>query len=199
MDINKYSYDLIADEWASQRNKRPVDSCIVGFASLLKKGGTILDVGCGTGCPIDTFLTERGFKVTGIDISEKMIEKAKALNLKSASFAVEDIMDFQSQQKFDGIIAFDSIWHLPLVKQEKVYALLSSLLKKGGFLLFTSGKERGEIEGEMFNHRFSYSCLGCQELKKALEKSGLSIRDFILDYKEKTSGSRDLLVVAEKV
>src|SRR5437763_16234993 len=44
----------------------------------LPRGATVLDVGCGNGI-ISRGIGKEGFNVYGIDVSEKAIEKAKAL------------------------------------------------------------------------------------------------------------------------
>jgi len=45
------------------------------FAAQLPAGGSVLDIGCGTGQPIARHLLERGFAVTGIDASPTLIAK----------------------------------------------------------------------------------------------------------------------------
>src|ERR1051325_1480482 len=47
--------------------------------SRLPQGAEVLDVGCGNGV-ISRSLSEHGFNVRGVDVSEKTIEKARALN-----------------------------------------------------------------------------------------------------------------------
>ncbi|MDI6896279.1 class I SAM-dependent methyltransferase [Methanocella conradii] len=48
------------------------------FKKVMPAGAVeILDVGCGTG-EISLLLAEMGFKVTGIDLSDKMLEKARS-------------------------------------------------------------------------------------------------------------------------
>lgn len=40
-------------------------------------GSHILDFGCGSGVPIAKYFIDRGYKITGIDGSEKLINLAK--------------------------------------------------------------------------------------------------------------------------
>lgn len=47
------------------------------IVNTIPQGGSILDLGCGTGEPIAQFFIQKGFKITGIDGSEKMIELCK--------------------------------------------------------------------------------------------------------------------------
>jgi SAM-dependent methyltransferase len=43
------------------------------FAGLLPAGGSILDLGCGTGEPIAQYFVGKGFRVIGLDSSPAMI------------------------------------------------------------------------------------------------------------------------------
>lgn len=106
IDIGK-SYDLISDEWQKFRNSTKINKCIVDFCNDVTPNGKILDIGCGTGYPIAKYLVEQKFYVTGIDISQKMIDKAGNLHLKNATFIKKDILNFTSDALYDGVIAFD--------------------------------------------------------------------------------------------
>jgi SAM-dependent methyltransferase len=72
----------------------------------LKKGALILDVGCGTGRHA-VELAKRGYVVTGIDVSAKMLakaaEKAKAANV-NVNLIRGDATQFMLPQKYDGAI-----------------------------------------------------------------------------------------------
>lgn len=196
---NGKSYDLIADEWQKFRNTTTINKCIVDFAEYLSPCGHILDVGCGTGYPIAQYLAERNFYVTGIDISQQMINKAQQLQLKNATFFKCDILDFSTEILFDGVIAFDSIWHISKNKQPNVYKKIASLMKSGAFLLFTHGNRNGETIGTMFDQEFYYSALDTEEVTALCSKAGLKIVSMTENYREQTTGERDLLVIAQKI
>lgn len=203
-DIEKFeknadAYDKICERWSQIRDKSPINLCVVRFAELLEKNCRVLDVGCGTGCPIDVFLTEQGFSVVGIDASPKMIEKARALGLKNAQFLTADAAEFFSEEKFGGVVAFDSLWHLSQSRQEEVYKRIAAMLVGGGYFLFTHGKAAGSVEGEMFGEKFFYSALDASYVKEILESCGMKILYATEDYREETTGHRELLVVARKI
>jgi len=71
---------------------------------------TILDVACGTGGHAIP-LAKRGYKVTGIDYSEKMIEiareKARKYNV-NLDFHIMSMREFELNKKFDAIICMFS-------------------------------------------------------------------------------------------
>ena len=78
MTIN--SYNIIAESYAKiysdeERNKENRDE----FMKLVKPKGHILDLGCGHGRDISIFLRE-GFRATGLDLSDKLLEIAKKNN-----------------------------------------------------------------------------------------------------------------------
>ncbi|MGN0782303.1 MAG: class I SAM-dependent methyltransferase [Christensenellales bacterium] len=199
LEKNAAAYDKICERWSRIRDKSPINLCVVRFAELLEKNCRVLDVGCGTGCPIDVFLTEQGFSVVGIDVSPKMIEKARALGLKNAHFLTADAAQYFSEEKFGGVVAFDSLWHLPQSRQEEVYRRIAAMLVCGGYFLFTHGKTAGSAEGEMFGEKFFYNALDASFVKEILEGCGMKILSMTEDYREETTGHRELLVVAKKI
>ncbi len=197
-EINKESYNSIISDWNSYRNKTTINNCIKEFCKSLPKHAHILDIGCGTGYPIDSFLCQSGFSIVGIDISDKMIANAKKRHLSNAIFIEKDFLYFTSTEKFDAIIAFDSIWHIEESQQEKIYKMVSSLLNPNGYFLFTHGKNAGTIVGNMFSHEFIYSALGSKKVKSILNENSMDIIFYQEDYEEKTTGKRDLLIIAKK-
>jgi SAM-dependent methyltransferase len=73
--------------------------------------GRILDVCCGTGY-LAGLLTDRGYRVTGIDASAEMIAHARE-NVPAAAFQVADASRFHAPGKFDGAVStFDSLNHI---------------------------------------------------------------------------------------
>ena len=192
------SYDKICEQWCDFRKNTKINRCVAEFSELLRPGSKVLDAACGTGYPISAYLVEKGFAVTGIDISERMIEKARRLGLKSASFLVRDLLDFHPPEKYDAVIAFDSLWHVSHDRQKEIYAVVSSLMNIGGYFLFTHGDKDGSIVGEMFGERFYHSALDVEEVHALLAACGFSVLSSVENYKEETTGDRGLLVIAKK-
>ncbi|HEB7542366.1 TPA: class I SAM-dependent methyltransferase, partial [Campylobacter coli] len=75
----KDSYNKICKKWSDFRKSTSTNKCIIDFANDLKLNSRVLDIGCGTGYPIASYLSKQGFQVTGIDISEEMIKQAQKL------------------------------------------------------------------------------------------------------------------------
>ena len=196
--INTLSYNHIADQWDKIRRMRPVDPIIARFADLLPKGARILDVGCGTGYPISGYLSENGFSVIGIDPAEQMLEKAENLRLENAEFHLCDLFSYETQEKFGAVIAFDSVFHIPMDKQAQIYPKIACLLTPGGLFLFTGGKKAGDVKGQMFDQEFHYGALDAEDVRTRLHAEGFEILEFHEDYKDAVTGTRDLVVIAKK-
>jgi cyclopropane fatty-acyl-phospholipid synthase-like methyltransferase len=198
MDQNKISYNKIADQWAAIRDRAVPSQLVVDFAASIKPNGNVLDIGCGTGYPITTFLAESGFTVTGIDIPEHLLQKAIERNFPNTTLHLCDFFDFDPSERYDGIIAFDSFFHFPKDKQAEIYSRVANWMNIGGYLLFTHGNKEGEISGEMFGETFYYSCLDTQTVHELLLDSGFEIVLSLENYTEKEM-ERDLVVLARKI
>ncbi|CAN5246536.1 hypothetical protein BH23BAC1_BH23BAC1_13370 [soil metagenome] len=104
-----------------------------------------LDVGCRSGGRIIYLLLQQGFEVTGVDISKEMLVIAQKTH-PEVNFYHEDICSFRSGKKYDLIVAWDSLFHLPVQKHQAVLKNLCSMLNHHGILLFTFGDDHGEHE-----------------------------------------------------
>lgn len=113
--------------------------CLAWLAPLLAAGAQVLDLGCGCGVPVAQELSRQGHAVTGVDLSPVQIERARRL-VPAAEFLCADMtaLDF-APERFDAIVAFYSIIHVPLAEQPNLFAVLARWLKPGGYLLATVG------------------------------------------------------------
>jgi SAM-dependent methyltransferase len=106
------------------------------FQERLPSGARVLDLGCGPGWS-SLFLARAGWKVVGVDISERMIEIARDRADREnvpVTFAVADLENLDLDQRdFDGVFLFDALHHCPEYAQ--ALARACAHLKPGGFLL----------------------------------------------------------------
>lgn len=102
------------------------------------KGTKILDIGCGTG-NLTMALTNEGADVTGIDLDEQMITKAKAKS--NLDFRILNMLHLESRfdpGTFDSITCFgNTLVHLNSPEDmENFFHQVKKILKPGGkFLL----------------------------------------------------------------
>lgn len=98
----------------------------------------VLDVGCGTG-NFAKYCVEKGAKqVIGVDISEKMIARAKSENYHDCiEYICMPIEDFQlADQQFDLIVSSLAIHYIK--DYESIIAKISRFLKKNGEFIFST-------------------------------------------------------------
>ncbi|HDY85593.1 MAG TPA: class I SAM-dependent methyltransferase [Methylophaga aminisulfidivorans] len=135
--------------------------------------GNALDVGCGcTGRFIDLLQTE-GFSVEGVDISTKMIDLARQRH-PEVTFHHQDICEWEIENRYDFITAWDSIWHIPLEQQKPVLTKLVNSLNTGGILIFSFGgtTEPSENIDDFMGPEVYYSSLGTNGFLALLMKLG---------------------------
>lgn len=113
------------------------------FMELLPRFGKILDAGCGPG-NFSRYLANRGFQVTGIDISRGMIREAKKL-VPDVRFAVMDMCNLPYHANtFDGILAAYSFLHIPKNLAEPTLLGFRRILVPRGILCLMVKEGRGE-------------------------------------------------------
>lgn len=115
------------------------------------KPGKALDVGCGEGI-YSIYLTSKGFDVVGIDFSEKAIKYAKANAKKrkaDVKFIIMDIMNLSRlKTKFDFILEWTIMHHVPYEKRKKYVKQICKVLKKGGKYLSVSFNDQNPHFGK---------------------------------------------------
>ena len=138
--IVEEGYDKIALLYHKRRIERfwTVAPDIEALAKRLEPGSSILDIGCGSGY-IASMLENKGFKVTGIDVSTKMLDLARA-NAPRSTFLRMDMkrLDFP-KESFDGIVCLYAIFHVPRRYHLKILKLFRRVLRKKGLLAIHMG------------------------------------------------------------
>lgn len=99
------------------------------------EGKTLLELGSSLGY-FSRIFKDRGFSVTGSDISNYIVTKANTIQ-KDVNFLRIDIeKDIKLDKKFDFIVAFEVLEHLK--NPEKALLNIKKLLKKKGTLIFST-------------------------------------------------------------
>ena len=111
-------------------------------ASLLprKPGAKVLDLGCGTGLELQFYYGENpAAKVTGIDLSEGMLEALKAkFPDKNPELICGSYFDLPlGEEIYDAAVSVESLHHFTKEEKAGLYRKLWKALKPGGFFILT--------------------------------------------------------------
>ncbi len=138
-------FDRLAPDWDAELIRNDdIISTILDNASVTE-GKVILDVACGTGVLIPDYLKRKVASVTGIDISPKMAEIAKAkFPQPEVTILCGDVESTYFGKQFDCIVVYNAFPHFP--DPERLIATLSGLLKPGGTLTVAHGMSREKID-----------------------------------------------------
>lgn len=168
-------YEKIVDWFDGARTKTLMEVEYLNLiVNAVPAGGSVLDLGCGTGEPIAQFFINKGFKVTGVDGSKKMIELCKK-RFPSEQWLVSDMCDVNLPQQFDIILAWHSFFHLNQDNQREMFKIFASYIKPGGVLAFTSGEEEGEIWSDNGGQQLYHASLSTSEYESLLKANSFKI------------------------
>lgn len=111
------------------------------FFSQIPSGAKVLDLCCGSG-HVTRELVARGYEVTGIDVSSRLIEQARR-ELPGVDFQVQDARKLQLDPPFDAVLStFDSLNHiLALEDLNCVFARVKGLVARDGLFVFDMNLE----------------------------------------------------------
>ena len=168
-------YEEYAAEWDRQRGRNLLERpWLDRFLALVPAAGSILDLGCGMGEPIAAYLVARGAHVTGVDSSPSMIELCRN-RFPDHDWLVSDMRELDIGRRFDGLVAWHSMFHLPPAAQPAMFARFTKHLKPGGALMFTSGHKHGESIGEWQGEPLYHGSLDPREYRKLLDENGFAL------------------------
>ena len=161
-------FNRLAPNWdGEQVDKRKIINGILDSAEVTA-GKDILDVACGTGV-LFPFYIERGVSaVTGIDISQAMIEIAKKKFGGDGrfSFICGDADSAVLSRQFDIAMVYNAFPHFP--NPQKLFENLYACLKEGGRICIAHGSSRAVIDAHHSNSASRVS-LGLMEAEKLAE------------------------------
>ncbi len=148
------------------------------FLSHVPPTGTVLDIGCGMGEPIAAYLIARGRNVVGVDSSASLIELCRS-RFPECEWHVLDMRELNDQRRFDGILAWDSFFHLRPDDQRAMFARFAAHALPGAPLMFTTGTSLGEAIGEYRGEPLYHGSLAPLEYRQLVAAHGFSVREHV--------------------
>jgi len=190
------SYDKMGEQYHNFRDNEKFNNELKKFTELLPSSGRILDAGSGVGIPVSQFLVKKGFRVTGVDISKKMIDLAKK-NVPEAIFYHRNILELDfPNDSFDGIICVYTLWHIPRETHSSIVENFHRMLKDDGTLVLNTGVHESEGMSEFFGEPMLWST---NDPKKTLAfVKGLGF-DIIFEGILTLGGEKQYWIFAKKV
>jgi SAM-dependent methyltransferase len=168
-------YERHAAAWAAARGEAMIERAWLDrFLALLPAGGRVLDLGCGPGVPIARYLAAAGCAVMAVDAAPRMIELCRA-NVPAAECLVADMRGLTLGRCFDGILAWDSFFHLTQDDQRAMFPVFRRHAAPGAALLFTSGPAQGEAIGQFGGERLYHASLDPDAYRALLAANGFAV------------------------
>ncbi|KAM3516684.1 hypothetical protein NHJ13051_009679 [Beauveria bassiana] len=126
-------FDQIAESYEDAfKGNKGLYQALDGLKSCYESASTVLDVGCGPGGPA-TYLAQQGYKVTGIDISQKMVDYCNGHI--PGSFMKVSMTEYAPSEEFDAVISILSLLQLPYQTINLMLFKMASWLRPGGILI----------------------------------------------------------------
>lgn len=168
-------YSRRAADWDADRGRSLFEKpWLDRFLDRIPVGGHILDLGCGSGEPIARYLIEQNLRVTGVDAAPGLIDLCRR-RFPEQDWIVADMRGLALGRRFDGLIAWHSVFHLDPAAQREMFGIYARHLKPGGVLMFTSGTEEGATVGEWRGEPLYHGSLSTAAYRTGLEAIGFEV------------------------
>ena len=174
-------YERHAEEWDRDRGRSLFEKAWLDrFLALLPQKASILDIGCGSAEPVARYLIEKGCDVTGIDSSSTLIGMCKD-RFPDQDWIVADMRTLSLDRRFDGILAWDSFFHLCPEDQRKMFPIFRRHAGTKAALMFTSGPSHGEAIGTYKGEPLYHGSLDGAEYRSLLDQNGFDVVSHVVE------------------
>jgi trans-aconitate methyltransferase len=169
-------YQRRAHDWAMDRAGGSLfeKAWLDRFLALVPAKASILDLGCGSGEPIARYLIETGHDVAGVDSSSALIDICKT-SFPGQNWMVADMRKLSLDRRFDGLIAWDSFFHLGHVDQRRMFPTFRMHAASKAALMFTTGPAHGEAVGNFHGEPLYHASLDPAEYSSLLNQNGFRV------------------------
>jgi SAM-dependent methyltransferase len=189
-------YQRHAVTWSCERGDRLQEKAWLDrFLAVLPEQRCVLDIGCGSGVPIAGYLIAHHCHVTGVDASSAMITMC-ADRFPEQHWQVADMRTLDLDRTFDGILAWDSFFHLPQADQRSMFGIFRRHAAAGAALMFTSGPSAGEQIGSYQGEPLYHASLDSDEYRGLLRLNGFEVLRHVVE--DPTCGQRTVWLARQE-
>lgn len=168
-------YQRHAEAWLKARGSKLVEEpWLYRFRQLLPPVASVLDLGCGSGMPIARYFVGHGISVSGVDSAPEMVTQFH-VNLAGQRAMVGDMRTISLGQRFDGLLAWDSFFHLRHDDQRAMFAVFRAHARPHAALMFTTGTSLGEAIGMLEGEPLYHASLDGAEYRSLLNEHGFEV------------------------
>ncbi|MGI9112978.1 MAG: class I SAM-dependent methyltransferase [Gaiellaceae bacterium] len=195
-------YDAMVDTWETWKAQIADDPRMEWCEDLmgrLEEGARVLELGCGGGTAETRALSDR-FRLTGIDLSEAQLDRARA-RVRGAEFRRGDFTAIEFDPgSFEAVAAFYSFNHVPRELLAGLFARIHSWLVPGGLFLGTLGaSDLEDWTGEWLGARMFFSGWAPETNRRLLTAAGFELtRDELVTIREPERDATFQWVLAQR-
>jgi cyclopropane fatty-acyl-phospholipid synthase-like methyltransferase len=178
-------YEAVSEEFLAYRGNSSTRSTAIGvkevrkWAKTLRRGSSVIDLGCGPGFPLTVVLVEEGLQVFGVDGAPSLVA-AFQRNLPGTPILCESVLESRLfDRTFDAVLSIGLMFLLKAEEQHRLIHRFSEILAPGGRLLFTSTAIPA-VWKDVMTGMESIS-LGAEQYRKLLDSVGISVAE---EYKD---------------
>jgi SAM-dependent methyltransferase len=195
------AYDAMGETFAAWREgfvgdpRREWEDDLV---ARLEDGACVLDLGCGGGSPETRRLAQR-FAVTGVDISPRQVERARAA-IPEAEFVCADFTELELPPgSFEAVTSFVVFNHVPRELLAPLLGRIHGWLVPGGWLLSAFGaSENPGWTGEWLGAETFFAGFPPEVNSRLVREAGFSIeRGEVVVYESPDGPERFQWVLAQ--
>ncbi|MGH1417914.1 MAG: class I SAM-dependent DNA methyltransferase [Hyphomicrobiaceae bacterium] len=169
-------YERHAQTWDAERRRGGWNDkvCHNQFIQSLPRNASVLDLGCGGGSPVAENLVAQGVQVTGVDSSPTLIKLCRS-RLSDQEWIIGDIRTVVLGRTFNGILAWDSFFHLQPDDQRAMFEIFAAHAKPKTMLMFNTGPAYGEAIGTYRGDPLYHASLGGEEYRVLLQQHNFGV------------------------
>jgi SAM-dependent methyltransferase len=194
-------YDAMGETFAAWRERivdDPRREWEDELVARLEPGARILELGCGGGT-VETQRLAKRFTLTGVDISPRQVERARAA-IPEADFVCADFTELELPAgSFDAVASFYVFNHVPRDLLAPLLARIHGWLAPGGWLVAAFGvSDTEEWTGEWLGAETFFSSFPPEVNSRLVREAGFaSERDEVVVFEEPEGPARFQWVLAQ--